>query len=312
MNVLMTYDYGEKTTAIEALGYKIHYAPETAAHQYPYLNEIDLLVCYNPFQTLKLSQMPRLKGIFLSSIGIDQLPIDEVLNRGIAVANNRGGYSPAIAEWIVFRLLSIYKRARAFDQLQHEKKWRLQTDIEEIGQARICFIGAGSIAKRTSQLLKPFGATIIGVNTSGSPVAEFDEVYGIDRLDAILPQCDAVVITIPYTERTHRLIDSRRLRLLKRDCVVINVSRGKIMDESALIQCLEEGYFKGVALDVFDEEPLIESSPLWNVDRVYLSPHNAWVSQYRNERRFETLLKNLEAFINQQPLFTPVDAIKGY
>lgn len=312
MKVLMTYDYKEKVQLIRDLGYQVYQCPEQEAHLFPMLSDIELLVCYNPFETLKLSQLPQLKAIFLSSIGIDQLPKEEILHRGIIVANNRGGYSPAIAEWIVFRLLEIYKLGRVFEQQQKNRNWRLQTGIEEISDKTICFVGAGSIAMKTAGLLKPFGSRLLALNTSGHTVDGFDQIFPITAIHELLPQCDVLILTVPYTEQTHHLIGEKELRLLKENAVIINVSRGKLLDESALLIALKHGKFKGVALDVFDEEPLGEDHPLWQLDQVYISPHNSWISQYRNERRFETLYENMKAFIHNEALLTPVDVMRGY
>jgi phosphoglycerate dehydrogenase-like enzyme len=308
----MTYDYKDKVQLIQNLGYEVYVCPEQEAYLFPHLLDIDLLVCYNPFETLKLSQLPKLKGIFLSSIGIDQLPKEEIIDRGIQVANNRGGYSPAIAEWIVFRLLEIYKLGRLFDNQQKNRRWKLQTGIEEISDKTICFVGAGSIATKTAILLKAFGPKLLALNASGKPVEGFEEVLPITELQGVLPICDVLILTVPYTEKTHHLIAKQELNRMKDHAVIINVSRGKLLDEAALIDCLMHGKFKGVALDVFDEEPLADHHPLWQFEHVFISPHNSWVSQFRNERRFETLYANMKAFMQNESLLTPVDVQKGY
>ncbi|SET16077.1 Phosphoglycerate dehydrogenase [Natronincola peptidivorans] len=313
MKALFTYDYGkEKMESIKNLGYDVMIVDEKTIEYSQEMEDVEVLVCYNPFNTLDISKMPNLKWIQLSSIGIDQLPKEVSVEKGILVTNNKGGYSIPMGEWILLKILEIYKESYKLYQQQQQKKWKMNTNLLELYRKRIGFIGTGSIATESAKRLQGFEAHVIGVNTKGTKVQYFDKCYAIDKLDEVLGECDVVVLTIPYTSATHHLINKERLNSMKKDAVLINVSRGSIIDEDALIQHLKEGNLLGAALDVFEKEPLPADSPLWEMDRVLVTPHTSWISEMRNERRFRIIYENMKRYIEKESLFNQVDIVKGY
>ncbi len=313
MKALFTYDYGqEKMERVAALGYDVVVRSEKELVIDNELEDVEVLVCYNPFETLAIDEMRDLKLIMVSSIGIDQVPIDIVKPQNIMLTNNKGGYSIPIGEWIVTKVLEIYKGSKGFIRLQDKKVWRMDTSILELTGKTIGFIGTGTIAHEAAKRLKAFGVKIHGVNTNGRSVVHFDKCYSMDRLGDFLSVCDVVVVTIPLTEKTHGLINKSSLADMKDDSVFINVSRGDIVDEVALLDALGQGKFRGVALDVFEHEPLEVESPFWDIERVHISPHNCWMSEYRNERRFETIIENLRRYNQAEVLLNVVDIDKGY
>ncbi len=310
---LLTYDYGEeKTSQIEALGYDIIVRREKNITYSEEFEEVDVLVCYNPFETLDISLMKSLKWIQLSSIGIDQLPSDKVLNQHITVTNNRGGYSVPMGEWIVLNILEMYKRRLNLYKKIFNKKWKIDTDVLELYGKTVGFIGTGSIAIEGAKRLQGFGVNIIGMNTDGRSIEYFDHCYSKDEFYDLLEKSDVLVITIPYTEATHHLISKKELSMMKENALIINVSRGSILDEKALINELKKGRLMGAALDVFEEEPLQKNSPLWDIENVFISPHNSWVSEMRNERRFNLIYDNLRRYAEGKPLLNVINIEKGY
>ncbi|SNS74716.1 Phosphoglycerate dehydrogenase [Anaerovirgula multivorans] len=313
MEILFTYDYGkDKMESIRQLGYDIIIKNEKDIVYHQEMEEVEVLVCYNPFITLDIRKMKRLKWIQLSSIGIDQVPKEVVLENGIVLTNNKGGYSVPMGEWIVLKILEIYKKSYKLYEQQGQKLWKMDTSLLELYRKRIGFIGTGSIATEAAKRLQGFEAHIIGVNTNGTKVQYFDKCYPIGELEEVLKQCDVVVLTIPYTEETHHLINETRLKSMKKSGVLINVSRGSIVDEEALIQHMKQGNLMAAALDVFEKEPLPQDSPLWAMENVILTPHNSWISEMRNERRFRIIYENMKRYIEGELLFNQVDIEKGY
>jgi len=312
-NVLFTYDYGtSKMNQVRELGYNIVIRNEKNLKYDSSLHDIEILVCYNPFQTLDIKEMMNLKWIQLSSIGIDQAPIDHIKETDILLSNNRGGYSVPMGEWIVLKVLESYKDSKYFYKKQIDKEWKMNTSLLELENKTIAFIGTGTIAVEAAKRLQGFDMKVIGINTTGHEVDYFDQCFSFGELDYLLSISDIIVCTIPYTEKTHHMIKEESLAKMKDDAVLINVSRGSIIDEKALVDALDNGKFRSVALDVFETEPLLKSSPLWDYDRVYISPHNSWISEMRNERRFENIIENLKRYIKNEELRNVINLEKGY
>ncbi|MBN2897407.1 MAG: dihydrofolate reductase [Clostridia bacterium] len=307
MKAIFTYDYGQaKLDAIRALGYEVMVVKESIIENGPEVDDAEILVCYNPFERLDISKMPALKLIILSSMGFDQLPLEEVKHRNILVTNNKGGYSKPIGEWVAMSLLNIYKDTKYFYRRQDDKIWHINTGVWELVGKNILFLGTGSVATEAAKRLQGFEAKVIGMNTDGRAMPYFDECISFDQMMHYVSKVEAVVCALPYNDQMHHLIDERFLGAMKDCAVLINVSRGKLVDEEALVRYLDDGKFMGIALDVFEREPLPKESPLWEFERVYLSPHNSWISEMRNERRFENIFENLKRYSNQAALINLV------
>lgn len=312
--ILFTFQYGfENMKKITDLGYEITCIPEeeltNEAENTPY----EIMVCFNPFQKLDISKMPSLRWIQLVSKGINHVPQDLVKSGNIIVTNNAEATSIPIAELIISYLLQIYKQAPLFYSQKQEKKWAANQDILEVFGKTIGFLGTGNIASQAARRLKAFDAVILGVNHSGhKPNEYFDEVFTLKELDQFLSRCDVVVSTLPSTPDTFHLLNDHTFSLMKKGSSIINVSRGSIIDEKALISKLKEGYFRGAAMDVFEKEPLNQESPLWDLDNVIITPHNALYSDLYTSRVFEMIYDNLKRYLNKKELLNPVDFEKGY
>ncbi|WP_434794804.1 phosphoglycerate dehydrogenase [Terrisporobacter petrolearius] len=274
------------------------------------LESIDVLVTYNSFEKLDVSKMKNLKYIQLGSTGFDQVPIDKVMNRDIILCNNKGGYSIPIAEWIVSMILQIYKNTKEFYNKQYKRQWISDYSVSEIYGRRIGFLGTGTIALESAKRLKAFGVEIWGCNTDGRSIKYFDECFSTQEMDEVFKHCDIVVSTIPSTKQTYKLINKSKFSLMKKGSSFINVGRGKIVDEHDLIEYAHK--LRGIALDVFQEEPLCENSKLWDLDNIIITPHNSWVSQQNSLRSFNLFYNNLKKFILNKELENKVEIEKGY
>lgn len=274
------------------------------------LDSIDVLVTYNCFNRLDISKMKNLKFIQLGSVGFDQVPKDKLINRDIILSNNKGGYSIPMAEWIVLNILQIYKNTHKFYINQSNKIWRPDNTILDVYGKRIGFLGTGTIAMEAAKRLKAFGVEIWGCNTDGRNIKYFDKCVAKEGINDIFKECDVVVSTMPATKKTEKIINKEKFELMKNNSVFINVGRGKVVDEQGLIECASK--FKGVALDVFEEEPLSESSPLWDMENIIITPHNSWVSQQNSLRSFNLFYNNLKKFMENKEPSNIVKISKGY
>ena len=310
---LFTYNYGEENMKrIENLGYDITIINEKEIQYKDNLKDIEVLVCYNPFNTLDISLMKNLKWIQLSSTGVDQVPKEIVLKNNIIVTNNNGGYSTPIGEWIVLKALELLKNSKEFYKKQEKKIWKLDTSLLELYGKTIGFIGTGSIAKEAAKRFSGFDVNILGVNTKGRNVEHFNKCYPKDKIKEMVCQCDVLVVSIPYTKETQNLVDENVLNSMKDGSLFINISRGTIVDEKKLIENLKLGKIKGAALDVFEEEPLCKDNPIWNLDNVIITPHNSWISEKRNIRRFNIIYENLKNYKEGIEFKSIVNMNRGY
>ena len=313
IKALFTYNYGgEKMKDIETFGYDIKVVKEQDLIYSDDLEDVEVLICYDPFKTLDIEKMKKLKWIQLSSIGIDQLPVEYVKNTSIIITNNKGGYSIPMGEWIVLKTLELFKNSKGLYENQTNRKWKMDTSIYELYGKTIGFIGTGTIAVEAAKRFQGFGVNIVGVNTNGRDIEYFNKCYAMNELNEMLKLCDMVVVTIPYTKATHHLINEDRFNTMKTGAYFINVARGSIVDEVSLIKNLKSGKLAGAALDVYEEEPLKEHSPLWELDNVILTSHNSWISEMRNERRFNLIYKNMKKYVQGEELVNVVDLKKGY
>ena len=315
--ILFTYGFEdgkleERMKILEDLGYEVYYEDERNFRYREYMSEVDVLVTHSVFKKVNLDRFPKLKWIQLTSMGFEQVPKQEVLEKGIIVTNNKKGYSIPMGEWVVLNILEMMKKRKSIYQNQDDKRWFMDFSIEEVYEKTIAIIGTGDIAKESVKRLKGFSVNLLGVNTDGRYIEGFDKCFSLREIDFVLEKADLVVITLPNTEKTHHLFDKARLEKMKDDSYLINVSRGAIICEEDLISHLQEGKFKGVALDVFEHEPLSKTSLLWGINRVVISSHNSWISENIGARRWELFHENFKRYIDDQELLNQVQIKRGY
>ncbi len=316
MNILFTYPFEEegstqRTALLEKEGFNVYFEAEKNFQYKPYMKDINALICSYPFKKLDLDDFPALQWIQLMSMGFEQVPREKV-KEDVVVTNNRGGYSIPMGEWVVLNILELIKNRKHAYKNQSNKVWSMDFSVGEIYNKKVAFIGTGDIAQESVKRLSGFGVEILGVNTNGRSIPGFDQCFSIKELDKVLAQSDMVVICLPYTEETEHLFNKEKLETMKADACLINVSRGKVINEKDLIKHLEEGHLRGVALDVFEEEPLDPANKLWGIDRVVVTAHNSWISEMGSTRRWEMIYENLQRFKNKEELLNVVALERGY
>jgi phosphoglycerate dehydrogenase-like enzyme len=313
MKLLLTgaYSYtNEQLNHLESLGYQITMLQDERTPSTMKFADIEAVVCNNMFRHTNIEEFKNLKFIQLISTGTDRIPVDFIEKAGIKLETARGVYSIPIAEWVVLKILEITKKSRHFFYAQQQHQWQKERNLEELTGKTAAIVGYGSIGVETAKRLQAFDVKITAVDTRKPAPDEMTWIHELqppEELDIVLANKDIVILTLPLTRQTHHLINKQRLELMKDDAILINVSRGPIVDELALIAALKQNKFAGVALDVFEKEPLAADSPLWDFKNVLATPHNAFVSGKNHQRLFDLISKNLSSYAKQRQNEIPAD-----
>ena len=282
----------EQLSNLEHLGYEIVFVQDERKTLNIDVSDIDAVVCNSLFLYNDIKEFKNLRTIQLTSAGLDRVPLDYINEKRIQLFNARGVYSIPMAEWVILKILEIYKKSRKFYKNQDEHKWDKQRDLLELTDKTAAIIGYGSIGTEITKRLKAFGVNVIGVGRREVESECLGEYFLIDDLKVVLVKSDIVILTLPLADDTRHIMNKDNISIMKDNTVLINISRGEIIDENALIEALRSDKFLGVALDVFEEEPLVDS-PLWDFENVIITPHNSFISDKVNERLFEVMIENL-------------------
>lgn len=286
----------EELSNLRAKGFEITFVQNELEELTIDLSQFDAVVCNNLFLHNPPERFTNLKAVQLTSVGFDRVPVGYFASKGIALFNARGVYSTPMAEWVVLKILEIYKHSADFYTQQKKKIWEKHRDLMELTDKRVLVLGTGSVGTECAKRLKAFNSRIIGMDIYDNGSEYIDEFYPMEELSNVLPTADIVILSLPLTDKTKGLMGKENLSLMKEGGVLINVARGAIIDEQALIDTLSEGRLLGVALDVFEEEPLPQSSPLWTHPGVIVTPHNSFVSDGNSGRLFNLICQNLAEF----------------
>jgi phosphoglycerate dehydrogenase-like enzyme len=248
----------------------------------------------------------KLRWIHTASIGVDAVMTPEVANSDVVVSNTRGVFEDPIAEYVLAMLLFFAKDVRQTLSLQARHEWS-HRESALLRDQRTLICGAGPIARAIARVLRGIGADFDVVARSPRRDADLGEVRGADSLLRLLGQADYLVLALPLTSETHGFIGQARLQQLKPGAHVVNIGRGPLIDEHALIDALVSGHVGGAALDVFMQEPLPADHPFWDMDTVLVSPHMSGDAIGWTDRVVDRFLANLERFADSGPLQDVVD-----
>lgn len=267
----------------------------------------------------QISAARKLKWIHSTATAVHALMSPELRSSDIVVTNARDVHGPVVAEHAMAMIFALAKRLPQAVQYQQQKHWAQQdlwdADVppRELRGSTLCILGLGGIGRPLANLAKCIGMRVIGVREhADKSVDNVDLIYGFHQLDEALRHADFVVLALPVTPKTERLINAERLAQLKRTAYLINVGRGALIDEPALIGALKQRSFAGAALDVTTGEPLPPDSPLWQMDNVLITPHVAGLTNQMWERQYLTFTENLRRFRQNQPMLWVVDKQVGY
>ena len=298
MNLLITGAWQgakEHFEAIEAMGHSIAFLQQERDRLPCDPAWVEGVVCNGLFLAHPIELFTNLRFIQLTSAGFDRVDIEYVRAHGIEIRNARGVYSIPMAEFAVSGVLQLYKQARFFGENQSECRWEKHRGLRELYGRRAVIVGCGSVGTECAKRFGAFGCRVIGVDVMPRQDENYEEMLSLAGLEEQLAEADVLVLTVPLTPETEHLMDRRRLGLLPNSAVVVNISRGKVLDEAALCEMLNEGRISGAVLDVFETEPLPEASPLWAAPNAILTPHNSFVGEGNGERLGSVIVNNLSA-----------------
>ena len=252
-----------------------------------------------------------LRWIHVAGAGIDAVLTPELAASDVIVTNARGVFNRSIAETVAAMILVFAKDILTTIELQTREKW-LHRDTEMINGQTVVVIGAGGIGRAINNTLRSLGLEVIGVATVERTDPDFGLVRSIDQLHTVLPQADYVVVILPSTDLTRGLFGPEQFRLMKPTARFINVGRGELVDEDALVTALRSNEIAGAALDVFQTEPLPPGHPLWRLPNVIVSPHMSADFHGWLEALADQFVDNLQRWLTGEPLLNVVDKTLGY
>jgi phosphoglycerate dehydrogenase-like enzyme len=264
------------------------------------IGEADVLVISGLWHNGLLDRAEKLRFIQSIGAGTDQFPREELTRRRIRLASARGVNARAVAEHALALILALSRRLPEARDNQAKRVWRgMIGDIaereDELGGKTLLIVGLGDIGGRLARLAKAFEMRVIGLRrepAAGRGAA--DAVHRMTELNALLPEADFVALTCPLTRETENLIDANALGRMRSSSYLINVARGRVVDEAALIEALASSRIAGAGIDVTAEEPLAPTSPLWDIPHVLITPHTAGETRRYEDNVIEILRDNLE------------------
>jgi phosphoglycerate dehydrogenase-like enzyme len=277
------------------------------------LKEVQVLYDFPRGHVGNLLQVaPKLRWIQASLAGVgDVIERAGLQNADAIVTRASGVYSGPLAEFVMMALLT---HVKDLDRLRHDKankRWR-QAHTDTLRGKTLCIVGMGSIGRAVAVRARPFGVRVVGVKRTvqedDGAWGYADELYTTRDLHAALREADYVVVTLPNTPETYRLVNAEAFSAMKQGAYFANVGRGQVVDEGALVEALKRGHVSGAALDVFEKEPLPQGSALWDLENVIMSPHStASVPGLTNELQTELFCNNLRRYLDGEPLINELD-----
>ena len=268
------------------------------------LSDVEVLL-RGPLPTLVfdrlLSRCPRLRWVHSATAGVERVLTPAAVERRLLITNARGVFSEPIAQYVLMMILAVSRRLPQLLELQRERTWQ-PLEANELADITVGVIGLGSIGRRVEELASAFGATVIGVGSSSSP-GEVADVLG---------KSDFVVLALPLTADTEEMFNAELLSKVKQGAWLINVARGRLVDERALVRALREGPLGGAVLDTFVEEPLPANSVFYSLPNAIVTPHTSWSSARALDRSVDLFCENLRRYTRGEELLNLVDPRLGY
>ncbi len=244
--------------------------------------------------------------------GVDHPIFASMIERGVRLTTSSGTAAEPLAQSVIMGVLALARNFPRWLRGQRNHQWdpmpKTESPRDLRGQTMLIY-GLGKIGIEIARLAHAFGLRVIGVRRSSVAVAHVDEMHTPDKLATLLPHCDWLVLACPLTAETRGLVNAALLAQLPRGARIVNISRGEVVDEPALIAALQSGQLGGAYLDVFAQEPLPSDSPLWDLPNVIITPHNSAASAGNNARVDALFLENLGRWNTSQPLINEVKSL---
>lgn len=272
--------------------------------------DADILLVRNVAEDFR--KYKKLKWIHTTFAGVDKFLMGGIGNSKAILTNSKGIYDTTVGEHAVALMLALNRGLKSAILYQEKKEWKVFEQADELFGKTVGIVGAGSIGQHIAKICKAFGCKTMGTNRSGRKCKYIDKILPSKKLRELLKESDYVVICLPLTDETRRSIGKKEFAKMKKSSILINIGRGAVLDEKALIAALKNSRIRGAGLDVFEQEPLPKSSKLWKMKNVIITAHYAGYTPYHEERAVELFCKNLEAFMKGKKMQNVIDKNKGY
>ena len=274
--------------------------------------DADAIAC-SPRDFPSIDGAKNLKWVHSFSAGVDRILTPEVKNSDIVLSNSSGIHATPIAEHIIGFMLVFTRGFFGTFRNQQKKLWQKNEELTELRDKAVLILGLGRIGTEAARLANCFGAHVFAVDSVNKDKPEFvEELKTPEHLGEMLGRADFVALCLPYTKENHHFFDGAKMEKMKSSAVLINIGRGGVVHEHELIEALNNKVIAGAGLDVTEEEPLPEASPLWGMENVVITPHHSGLSERYMDRAIDRFCLNLRAFLAGERLPNLVDKELGY
>lgn len=279
-----------------------------------HLSNCEVLVTYGEDLTEgRIAIATKLEWIFVASAGMEKMPAKAIVDRGIYVSNVRGIHKKPMAESILAHILSLKRGLPNLYKQKEQKIWSKKMQLTELNGSTAVILGPGAIGQEIGRVLQAFDVYTIGCNTSGELVSYMSETVRMENLDKVISRADILISILPSTKDTKGLLTIHHFRLMKDSAIFMNFGRGDLVAENVLVEALRNKEIAHAVLDVYEIEPLPDTSELWELDNVILSPHISSHSSRYVERSLEIFKPSLSEWLNgNRNLVNKVNLVKGY
>ncbi|GBF12365.1 D-2-hydroxyacid dehydrogenase [Tepidibacillus sp. HK-1] len=279
------------------------------------LKTADVLITYGEDLTAEvIEQSKDLKWIQVISAGINKMPFAKLMEKNILVTNAKGIHYKPMSEYTMGVILQLARKTNEIYKNQLAHHWNRTIRVAEVNGTTLGVVGLGSIGQGIVEKAKAFDMRVIGMNTDGRPVDHVEKVYRPSQLKELLAESDYVVVIVPLTDKTYHLIGKEELQAMKNTAYLINIARGEVVEEEALVDALKSNQIAGAVLDVFSEEPLPSEHPFWSLENCIITPHLSGRSPKYMERALEIFVYNLDQYLDKKidQMLNRVELSKGY
>lgn len=252
---------------------------------------------------INLEDYPKLRWIQYLMAGYDGIDLELLKSNGVDFCNAQNIFSKSIAEDVFTKIFYFNRNVKHYIDSKTTKTWEPIRGELELTNSTVLILGVGSIGKELARRFKGFESYVIGYRSRPLKEENFDEIItSEEELNLAIQRADYVVLALPLTESTYHIFDAEKFSMMRKSALFINVARGPVVNQKDMVKVLSGNKIRGAGLDVFDVEPLPKNSSLWEMDNVYITPHNASSSQFVRNRLFEMIQMNLDLFLEGKPL----------
>ena len=276
------------------------------------IKKTNIIFGWPRYRHLKIAE--NLEWLHLPSAGVENYTDKSLYNNGqIILSNSSGVYGKPIAEHVLALILSFNRNIPYYVEKKMEKKWEKRYKPRDFFNSKLAVIGLGDIGSEIAVRAKAMGAEVMAVKKHITEVPDYvDHLYTTEEMDKVFKKADYIVLALPLTEETKEIISTEEFKMMKESAYLVNIGRGELIDQSALIKALKDEWIAGAGLDVTVPEPLPEESPLWEIPNVQITQHSSGFSPSNDIREFDIFIKNLKKFKQNKKLINVVDFELGY